>query len=386
MSVGYAKRYGRFQAEHDAAREGGKASIGALGSALKYYGGQEGGLLGQAQGSKFTPASDRSWNAALQYRDQLKGAYTADELKGHEGYQKVQGNINKFLGVHGEGGTGQTLRTSGERSDAWNQFGTTEQTKGTGFLGGVEQMKTGLDTLTGGKVSGAMNTAGNWAMENLGGNFLKEGAKNIGTKVMGSTAMQGLGALASGAMAVAGPVMMAKQAYDFMNQTVDAYENLESGVDAAEYGLVDLASQRRGAKDLMKTQNKAIARSIEENRGKIKERIGGQAEKVLTAYDNQAGKSNLETDMGDARRDDIKETLASTYSDTSTNLRKQRENLQLTNVEGYRRQNQGLIQAESDVQSSIDDMQEQMDDMEWMYKGSKAMQKMSPLAHIQGKV
>jgi len=187
-------------------------------------------------------------------------------------------------------------------------------------------------------------------------------------------------------MAVAGPVMMAKQAYDFMNQTVDAYENLESGVDAAEYGLVDLASQRRGAKDLMKTQNKAIARSIEENRGKIKERIGGQAEKVLTAYDNQAGKSNLETDMGDARRDDIKETLASTYSDTSTNLRKQRENLQLTNVEGYRRQNQGLIQAESDVQSSIDDMQEQMDDMEWMYKGSKAMQKMSPLAHIQGKV
>jgi len=68
------------------------------------------------------------------------------------------------------------------------------------------------------------------------------------------------------------------------------------------------------------------------------------------------------------------------------NTWKQRENLQLTNVEGYRRQNQGLIQAESDVQSSIDDMQEQMDDMEWMYKGSKAMQKMSPLAHIQGKV
>ena len=383
MSVGYAKRYSRFQAEHDAARQGGKASMGALGAALKYYGGQEGGLLGQAYGSEFTPASDRSWNAALQYRDELKGAYTADELKGHEGYQKVQGNINKFLG---EGGPGEGLRTTGELSDAWNQFGTTEQTKGTGFLGGVEQMKTGLDTLTGGRVSGAMNTAGNWAMENLGGNFLKEGAKNLGTKVMGSSAMQGLGALASGAMAVAGPVMMAKQAYDFMNQTVDAYENLEAGVDAAEYGLVDLASQRKGAKDLMKHQNKAIARSIEENRGKIKERIGGQAEKVLTAYDNQAGRSNLETDMGDARRDDISDTLADTYSDTSTQLRKQRENLQLTNVEGYRRQNQGLMQAESDVQSSIDDMQQQMDDMEGWYKLSKGAQKLSPLAHIQGKV
>jgi hypothetical protein len=382
MSVGYAKKYARFKSESEAAREGGTASASALGQALKYYGGQEGGFFGQASGTKFTPHSDRSWNSALTYRDELQDAYTEDELKSHEGYQKVQGNINKFLG---KGGPGQNLATMSERSNAWNQFGTTEQTKGTGLLGGMKQIGTGLDTLTGGYPSKAAGAVGDFAMK-YGGQWVKDAGTKVAGRVAESAVGQGLGAVASGLMSVAGPVMAMKQVYDFANQTVDAYEGLEQGVENAEFGLIDLASQRSSAKDLMINQNKAIARTIEEGRGKMKESIGGQAEQILTAYDNQAGKTNLETDMGDAKKENIKEALSSRYSEGSTSLKKQKENLTLTNVEGYRRQNQGLIQAESDVQSSIDDMQSEMDSMEWMYKGSKAFQMGSPLAHLEGKV
>ena len=354
MSVGYnkyANKYNRFQEGYEESRAGGKASVGAGAEIYKYLANKEGGLWGRM---------------ATQGTDPAFGSLTEAISARGAGDANAAGLIQKAY--------------EGVAPDDWNKAVTnfaqqnvgTPGQEGVGFLGGVQKIGKGLDTLTGGYAGKAAGAAGDFAMK-YGGQAIKD----FGKKAVGNLAQSALGegvkAIAGGVSAVAGPVLMAKQVVDFANQTVDAYEELESGVEAGGHGLVDLTLQRKGAKDLMKHQNKAIARTIEENRGKVKETIGGPAEKVLTAYDAQAGKSNLETDMGDARRDDISEKLATTYSDSSTALRKQRENLQLTNVEGYRRQNQGLMQAESAVQASIDDMKDEMDDMELAYKGSKAL-------------
>ena len=363
-TVGYNRQYSRFKSGAEASRARGASSIGAGMDLYKLLNMKEGGLMGQASSQDLTGGYEGTLG------DAIKLAKTDTNM---------QSLVNQAYG-------GTTGMSKGEAwTTAVDKFKGMKGSEGTGLLGGIEKIGTGIDTLTGGYASKATGAIGDFAMKHGG-----QAIKDFGTKAMGNIAQSAVGegvkALVGGVAAVAGPVMMAKQVYDFANETVDAYEDYEQGVENAEFGLVDLESQRRHAKGMMQHQNKEVGRLITDASGTLSDKVAGKAEQVLSSGEVLKGRSGLETDSTANVIEGDRANLIAAYTEGSGALTRKEDNLKTANVSAYSRENQRIMGAESDVQANIDEMQQAMDDMEWMYKGAKTFQKLSPLAHIEGKV
>ena len=289
--------------------------------------------------------------------------------------RRPRGNpgLDRFMasGQEDREGGQQNLRTIGEMYKFYNQkegglFGRygTEETKPQ--FASLSAAQT-FDESTGKFFSKAGKAAGDFAMENLGGNYLKEAGANF----MKSTAGQVLGSGANLLWKAAPYAAIAKEVYDFMGNTKDAYEGYEQGIKNAGVMQQDLALQRDAAKNRMLSQNVEVKEMVADRRGNLQDQVSGQAEQVISAGEAAKIKSNLEmSDVAQGKIDQTSEGVKKNYMDTSRQLTKQQENLQLTNVDAYRRSNQGIMQQESALQYDIDTMDQARKDMKAMYQVS----------------
>ena len=344
----YNQNNNRFLQAAQDSRKGAFESVGAASQIYQFLGDKNGSLLGNTQ----------QYNKTYEVSE---GDNLSSIAKSHNMDLDVLKSLNKNM-LNREGGydymkTGDPINLGGAKDRQ-------------GLLGGLQQMGTGLNTLTGGYAG----KVGNYAMDKLGGQAIKDfGTKAVG-KLAESAVGQGLGAVASGLMSVAGPVMMAKQIYDFANQTVDAYEGYEQGLKNAAFTKKDYESQRNTGKANMLYKNREIANAIDDRRGVLSEHIGSKAEQVISAGNKVASKSNMETIQGSSenvKKD--KQGLVTAYMENSRALNKKKENLQSTNIDSYSRMNQGLMQEESALQENIDEMDQSRKDMKGMYQVSKAL-------------
>ena len=355
----YNQNNNRFLQAAQDSRKGAFESVGAASQIYQFLGDKNGSLLGNfaTQGSQ--PAF-----SSLAEAEKFRNANRNDT--------GVQDLINKaYKGVAPDDYAKKASNFLEQNVEMPGQ-------EGQGLLGGLQQMGTGLNTLTGGyaeKVGDyAMEKVGNYAMDKLGGQAIKDFGTKAVSKIAESAVGQGLGAVASGLMSVAGPAMMAKQIYDFANQTVDAYEGYEQGLKNAAFTKKDYESQRNTGKANMLYKNREIANAIDDRRGVLSEHIGSKAEQVISAGNKVASKSNMETIQGSSenvKKD--KQGLVTAYMENSRALNKQKENLQYTNIDSYSRMNQGLMQEESALQENIDEMDQSRKDMKGMYQVSKAL-------------
>ena len=93
-------------------------------------------------------------------------------------------------------------------------------------------------TIFHGKAAGAI---GDFAMDKLGGQKIKDWGTKALTGIADSAFGQGASSLFAGAGAIAPYAVLAKEVYDFMGNTKDAYEGYEQGIKNA--GVMQILRQ-----------------------------------------------------------------------------------------------------------------------------------------------
>ena len=340
---GYNRNLDRFKTNIKDARAGTLASANMLGEGYKYFNSQEGGLLGSFSSQGSAPAF-----GSLAEAETFRNANPNDTA--------VQGLINRaYKGVAPDD-------YAKKASNFLEQNMGTPGTEGKGFLGGIEQMKGGLNTLTGGYSNKLAGKASNFAMEKMGGNFLKEkGAEFMASKAgttLGSMA-SGASGLLAGASAVAGPLMLAKGVYDMVGASKDAYDSAVQGQKNIGQMQNRVASERATARANMSYMNDEVENMLKDRRGNLRKQLGGKAEQVIAAGNKAATRSNLESNEATDRAISAnKEGVVTAYTDNSNQLERQKDNLQMQNIQAYGNMNQQFIAQGNELQASWDELDE----------------------------
>ena len=208
MEIGYRQRgpqgnpgLDRFMASGRESREGGQQNLRTIGEMYKFYNQKEGGLFGRYGTQETKPqfanlteaigARGTDPNAASLVKSAYEGIDPGDWTKAKSQYQEQNPTIP---GVSGEG-----------------------------LLGGIQQIGTGLDKMTGGYAGKAAGAIGDFAMDKLGGQKIKDWGTKALTGIADSAFGQGASSLFAGAGAIAPYAVLAKEVYDFMGNTKDAY-------------------------------------------------------------------------------------------------------------------------------------------------------------------
>jgi len=323
----YNKNLDRFLQDAEDNRKSGLDSVKAFGQLYDYYDATTpGGLLGQAK------IADKSYDVSA---GDTFGSIAKSEGIGLDALK----SMNQAIG--GREGGFDALKI-GEKIN----------------LGGGQE-GTGL--------KGLLQMADNKFLKGAG----QKALGNIASKFAGNSLVQGASSLLSAGMSAFGPALLAKQIYDFMGSTKDAYEGLEQGLENAGHMQVDLSSQGTEAKNRMMTQNQEIRKMAQDRRGNIVDAVSAKAETVMSQGEIAQARGNLESsDSTGQKVVKNKEGLVRSYMDTSNSLIKQMENLQFSNVDNYRREKTGLIQKGQELQKQIDEMDQQRKDMKLAYQVS----------------
>lgn len=341
---GYNRNTDRFMTNIKDARTSTMDSASMMGQGYKYLMGKDGGLLGNFSSQEQNPAF-ANLGAAESYRNNNPNNNSA-----------AQGLINQaYKGVAPDD-------YAKKASNFLEQNMGTPGQEGKGFLGGLQQMGQGINTLTGGAAGNAAKAVGSYAMENLGGNFLKEkGAQFLASKA-GATiggAMAGAGGLLAGASAVAGPLMLLKGAYDMVGASKDAYDGAVQGQENIGHMQTDVKSQQEGARDQTNYMNDEVQRLVAERRGNLGNQLSGKAEQVISAGNSIKARSNLETNENvQTKLDKNSEGIKTAYLDNSGALARQEENLMMKNIEQYGAMKNNFIAQGADLQASWDELDE----------------------------
>ena len=341
---GYNRNLDRFKTNIEDARTGTLASANMFGEGYKYFNNKEGGLLGNFSSQGSQPAF-----SSLTEAENFRNANPNNS-------SVAQGLINKaYKGVAPDD-------YAKKASNFLEQNMGTPGTEGKGLLGGIEQMGQGLNTLTGGLSNKVAQKAGSFAMEKMGGNFLKEkGAEFMASKAgtaLGSMA-SGASGLLAGASAVAGPLMLAKAAYDMVGASKDAYDSAVQGQQNIGQMKNTVASERNTARANMSYMNDEVENMLKDRRGNLRMQLGGKAEQVIAAGNKAAARSNLESNEGTDRAISAnKEGIVTAYTDNSNQLERQKDNLQMQNIQAYGNMNQQFIAQGNELQASWDELDE----------------------------
>jgi hypothetical protein len=345
---GYNKNTNRFLQQIDDSRQGGLDSAGALSQMWQYHGGKK-GLLG---------------NFAT------------------KGSQPTYGSLTQAIGARGTDPNAASLvkgAYKGVASDDWGKAVSNfaEQNVGTpgkegeGLLGGMQTL--------GGLGKDAIGWAGEktigWADQAMGGygkkllasgaeKFAKTGigeaVKSWGTQLASSSVGAGVTAAAGAIGAVAAPLALLKQGYDFVGAQHDAHQAAKQGQKNTAYAMTDVNSQSDTATNDRIYKNQQVARILNERRGTLTKQLSGKAEQVIKQGNTVASRSNLEGNENNSRIEELnKEGVIDSYMDNSSTLTRQKENLQQTNVEAYNRTNKGLIAQNNALQGTWDELDEE---------------------------
>ena len=187
-----------------------------------------------------------------------------------------------------------------------------------------------------------------------------EAVKSWGTQLASSSVGAGVTAAAGAIGAVAAPLALLKQGYDFVGAQHDAHQAAKQGQKNTAYAMTDVNSQSDTATNDRIYKNQQVARILNERRGTLTKQLSGKAEQVIKQGNTVASRSNLEGNENNSRIEQLnKEGVIDSYMDNSSTLTRQKENLQQTNVEAYNRTNKGLIAQNNALQGTWDELDEE---------------------------
>mgnify|MGYP003643527671 FL=1 len=341
---GYNKNTNRFLQQIDDSRQGGLDSAGALSQMWQYHGGKK-GLLGNFGSQGQNPAFANLGEAESYRNANPNNSSAAQELinRAYKGvapddYAKKASNFLE-----------QNMGTPGK--------------EGEGLLGGMQTLG-GLGKDAIGWADQAMGGYGKKLLASGAEKFAKTGigeaVKSWGTQLASSSLGAGVTAAAGAIGAVAAPLALLKQGYDFVGAQHDAHQAAKQGQKNTAYAMTDVNSQSDTATNDRIYKNQQVARILNERRGTLTKQLSGKAEQVIKQGNTVASRSNLEGNENNSRIEQLnKEGVIDSYMDNSSTLTRQKENLQQTNVEAYNRTNKGLIAQNNALQGTWDELDEE---------------------------